>query len=207
MVRHEGRKGTIEVPGQIPGIEVRRGDLRLELGSLGSRLPVDPGKYEISVNAPGYRPFSIVVTIGEKADAQTLKIPPFEKAPEAAPPPPPAPSSGRGPAPWIVGAAGLAGIGVGTAFGILALKTYSQAKDACPTRTGCSADALDLRSRANLQANVANVTIPVGVAGIGASVLLFVLTGKGGEPRPAPAAALTPVLDPRCTGLSFAGVF
>lgn len=210
---------TIEVSSPVPGLEVRRDDVRLEEGALGSRLPVDPGKHVITVSAPGYRTATVDIEVGQAGDAKTLRLPALEKdstpvAPPSAVTPPAAPEqptpgapekpSGFGPAPWIVGGVGVASLGVGAAFGGLALKTYSDAKGACPSRTGCTTNALDLRSRAGRDANIANVTIPVGIVGVGVATVLLVL-GRKQASSPAPVAVV-PVIDRNLGGLALAGV-
>jgi hypothetical protein len=106
--------------------------------------------------------------------------------------------------PWIVGSIGLASAGAGTAFGILALKSYASAKSECPAMVHCSTSALDARSRATLQANVANVTLPVGVAGLGAATVLFLVMPRASANHA--SVALLPAVGPNGAGLSFTGV-
>ena len=110
---------TIQATEAIPGMEIRRDDAVLEVSSIGSKIPVDPGLHRIVVNAPGHEPVTVEVTIGERADAQIVTLPrltplpatqvaasthgppPVEPAPDA---PAPAPA-GRSTLPWIVGGA------------------------------------------------------------------------------------------------------
>jgi hypothetical protein len=208
---------TIEVPDAVPGLEVRRGDVRLEQGALGSRLPVDPGKHVITARAPGYRTATIEVDVAPAGDAKTVRLPALDKEPapplasalvpsappaRAEAPAPAAPDAGSGAAPWIVGGVGVASLGVGAVFGGLALKSYGDAKTACPLRTGCSSMALDLRSRAGLDANVSNVTLAAGIVGLGVGTVLFVLGRK--RPSAPPPVALVPVVDRAGASLSVA---
>jgi hypothetical protein len=214
---------TITVTSPVAGLEVRRDDVRLEQGSLGSSLPIDPGKHVVTASAPGCKPVTLEVTIGGAADAQTLTIPPLEKAEQGAATPAQAPGGpqppsgggettpappGRGPAPWVVGGIGIASLAVGAALGGLALKTYSDAKSACPTMMHCAQSALDQRSTAGTYAKVADVTIPVGAtAVVVATVLFFVLPRGTPEAKPPAAVALVPSVGSNGAGLSLAGAF
>jgi tetratricopeptide (TPR) repeat protein len=217
---------TIEVPSRVPGLEVRRDDVKLEEGSLGSRLPVDPGTHVVTASAPGYRPVTLEISIGAAGGAQVLTVPQLDKAPDAAPtaattarpasktiPTADKPSAsakgqeGPGAIPWIVGGLGAASLIAGGVFGGLALKTYSDAKSACPSKSGCSQDALDTRSRANLHANIANVAIPVGVVGIGVAAALLLVGGNNKGSPEAGSTALVPAFGPGAASLSFTGVF
>ena len=181
---------TIVVPSPLPGLEVRRDEVLVEAGSFGARIPIDPGKHRVVVSAPGHASKSLEIVIGAARDAHTLAIPTLEKVG--------APSSdsgapkeagGPGALPWVVGGVGIAVVGVGAAFGGLALSAYSDAKAACPTRTGCAQEALDSRSQANVRAKVADVMIPVGIAAVGAGVVLYLVRRPRAAPPPAAASS------------------
>lgn len=181
---------TILAPSPLPGLEVRRDDVLVEAGSFGTKLPIDPGKHRVVVTAPGHAPKTLEIVIGAARDAQSLTIPALEKA--AAPASDsgaPREASGPGALPWVVGGAGVAIAGVGAAFGGLALAAYGDAKAACPSRTGCSTEALDLRSQANVRAKVADVMIPVGIAAVGAGVVLYIVRRPKAAPPPAAASS------------------
>jgi hypothetical protein len=200
---------TIVVTTPVPSLEVRRDDVRIEASGLGTSLPVDPGRHVITASAPGYKTASVEVTIGGARDAQTATIPALAAgvsdqgagADHASP----------SPLPWIVGGAGVAALAVGGVFGALALTTYSDAKNACMTRTNCSSDALSKRSRADLFANVANVGVGVGVVGVGAAAVLLLTRKKpaaSGDSGPAPRAiAIVPFAGPKDAGLHVTGNF
>jgi hypothetical protein len=212
---------TINAPNAVPGLELRRDEVRLEQGSLGSRLPVDPGKHVIIASAPGYQTVTLEVVVGATGDAKVVEIPVLERAVESAPkapgtppsaaaenPLPPAPPSaseekkGRGPAPWVVGGIGVAALGVGAAFAGLAAKTYSDAKGGCPSRVGCSSTVLDQRSQANTYANVANGMIPVGAAAVGVAIVLYVVAPKTSAEKKPGAFTLVPGAGSALAGLS-----
>jgi hypothetical protein len=71
---------------------------------------------------------------------------------------------------------------------------------------GCSSAALDLRSRANLDANIANATIPIGIVGVGVATVLLVLGRKSTSASAPATAAIVPIVDRAGAGLAVAGV-
>ena len=82
-----------------PGVDGSALELSLDGGqigpaALGVPTPVDPGKHVVEAKAPGKKPWTGSVDIGETADAQTVTIPALENEPIAVPvavAPPPAP--------------------------------------------------------------------------------------------------------------------
>jgi hypothetical protein len=201
---------TVVVSKPVAGLEVRRGDVKLEANSLGSKIPTDPGTHEITVSAPGHEPVTLSVTLAAKGDQQTITVPALVEAKDAAVPPaqPHVASSGTTTTPadqptgavrhdagqgsgrtlgLIVGGAGIVAIGVGATFGLLSMSSYDEAEERCPSRAGCDQDALDLRDEADVRANVANVGIGVGVAALSVGAILF-LTAGGDPPAEAKVA-------------------
>ncbi|HQP38020.1 MAG TPA: hypothetical protein PLI95_22710, partial [Polyangiaceae bacterium] len=193
---------VITLASAAPGVEVFRGDTRLEQGALGTRIPVDPGKHVIKARAPGFREWTATVTVGPDSDSQTTVVPPLEPEPTAATPaassatasvPTPAttttavapstPSGSSGPPTlaYVAGGLGVVALGVGATFGFMALSAYKSAEDACPTKAGCSPDAMDQRDKAGTRANIANVGIGLGIVGIGTAAVLL-LTSSSSAP-------------------------
>jgi hypothetical protein len=217
---------TIRMASAVPGVEIRRDDVVLEASSVGSKIPVDPGKHIVTVSAPGYESLSLDVTLGSDADSQTVVIPELKKA-EAAPAPKVAPPSAQGapagitphqppaatsepPRPatsntvaWVVGGAGAAIVAAGSAFGVLALSSYKTADQACPTHTGCSSDAMADRHRADTQATIANIGVGVGLVGIGVSAVLLLTSGST-RPKDTQHARIDPGIDSHGGHLSMA---
>ncbi len=203
---------TINVAKKVPGLEIRRGDVKLEASTLGSKLPTDPGAHEITITAPGHESLTMQVTVGTEGDAQTLSVPALRKASGAAAPnttnPQPvteAPLSTRSPSneppeadggsqtlAYVVGGVGVAALAVGSVFGVMALGSYGKAEDACPSHQGCDSAATDNRDKAGTQANIANVGIGLGIVGIGVSAVLLLTGGGDSAASAAPAAAPRP---------------
>lgn len=226
---------TIRVTGEVAGIEIRRDAAVLEASGIGSKIPVDPGKHVIAVSAPGYEGVSLEVTIGTAGDAQTLVIPELRKAAEGVAPAPPPPGvapagaagkPGEGPPPvassaeasqaeakgggntlaWIIGGAGVAVAATGGVFGAMALSAYSSADQACPSHTGCSHDAIVDRNHADTRATIANIAVPLGVVGIGVSVVMLLTSGSSSS-KEAPHALVEPEVGPHDARLTFRGAF
>jgi hypothetical protein len=206
---------TILVTQPVAGLEVRRDDVTVAASSFGTSLPIDPGEHVVTASAPGYKTVKLQATVGGDRDARTITIPALEKVPErgsptiekesegaAAPPS----KSGAGPAPWVVGGLGIVALGVGGTFGVLALTTYHSATTACPTRMNCSSDALNTRSRANTFANVANVGIGVGAAGVVVGAILLA-TSPRSKASSDSALVIEPIISHREAGLGLTGRF
>jgi hypothetical protein len=185
-------KLTIAAPKTATGLEVRRnGEL---LGSVlwGNAAPVDPGSYTIEASAPGKRRWSSVATVGPNGAHVTVTIPPLEAAgapaaaasapfpPATAAASPASPAVAEGPtavvdekprgdgqrvAGMIVGGAGVVGLGVGAAFGILSLAKHSDFTSHCAGNQ-CDAQGISSHNDAVTDGNVATGTF------IGSGILL-----------------------------------
>jgi tetratricopeptide (TPR) repeat protein len=216
---------TLQIAKPVVGLEVLRNDVVLEAGSWGSALPADPGVQRIRVSAPGYQTLELETKVGAAGDRQTLVIPPLAPSPQppievapspqparSLPPPAPAPSAPTPPAApdrrlaLGVGATGLALLAVGGTFGALALSDYSAAKRACPTRSSCSDDAITKRERAGTRANIANVSVGLGIAAVGVSAILLI-TQKGATPATPQSLRLEPTLTAGGAGLLYREAF
>lgn len=113
------------------------------------------------------------------------------------------PGRSRRTAGYVLGAVGIIGLGVGAYFGFSARSTWSDAKDACPTRTSCSDKAVELSTDARTEANVSTIAFVAGGAAIlGGTILL--LTAPHATERPRVGA----MVDPRGVAfLSLSGSF
>jgi hypothetical protein len=149
-------------------------------------------------------------------------VPPPQPEPAPVSMPAPQPSSAahhtgatEGPSalPWVIGGVGLASLGVGAAFGFLALSSYKDADAACPTHRACTEDAMSQRDTAQTQGWIANVGVGLGVVGLGVATIMLVTSGSSERP-PSQAArhrpghrhtAVEPLVGPNAIGLSFRG--
>lgn len=191
---------TVAVEKPVPGLEISLGAIPIGEGAYGVRLPVDPGLWHLTASAPGYEPWSRDLRIGSERDDQTVTVPALRQSVALRQDKPPSPekrfttmpqaashrarSSGRSRTPaFIVGGAGAALTVAGAALGVLAIQTYDRAHDACPLRVNCSDSTLHQRSSAELQANLSNAGLALGVVGLAVGTVLFVRSAPLPEER------------------------
>ncbi|WP_437316995.1 hypothetical protein [Sorangium sp. So ce385] len=196
---------TVELPDavrRLPGISIASDGLALGAAVWGTALAVDRGEHVIEAKAPGHRPWSSKVVVGEDGAHARVEVPMLE-AEEAAPAPvssapapvssAPAPvSSAPAPAPvrsapppaarpWqrpvgfaavITGAVGLGATGVLAALAV-EKKNASNEEGHCDARNTCDEIGLDLRAQAMALGNGATAALVVGsVLAAGGVVLL-----------------------------------
>ncbi|MEI9942001.1 MAG: hypothetical protein WDO69_32715 [Pseudomonadota bacterium] len=171
---------------------------------LGAERPTDPGTYQVTASAEGYKPASLSVTLAEGGNREiTLQL---EKDPNAVSALPPSttgaaaaasvdtnaaePAAKKSKAPAFVAfGIGAAGLVAGSITGALALGKASD----CPNKV-CENQA-DLDS-ARTMATVSTISFGVGIAGVAVGTILL-LTGnssseKVAKVQPAPKLALQP---------------
>lgn len=96
-----------------------------------------------------------------------------------------------------VGGVGVAALGVGTVFAILASSADQASSDHCRADNHCDREGVDLRDTALGRATVSTVAFVVGGVGVAAGAVLFLTAPK------APAVAVIPVAGP---GVAYADV-
>lgn len=215
---------------KIPGVVVKRGTQRLEPSLYGTSLPVDPGEYRVEVTAPGYEPWNTPIKVESGGASASVRVPALVKASEpagSAAPLPATPSepsqSGVQPAQVelsptpsshgmstqqtvgiVTGAVGIVGLGVGSFFGIRALKKSSDADSHCPKAGLCNdQEGLTLTEEGQDHASIANIGFAVGGGLLALGAVLY-LTGA---PSDADRVALVPVLVPGSAGANVVGRF
>ncbi len=174
----------IDVPAnvRVRGLVVSRNGTRLSAAAWNTPLPTDAGVVEIIATAPGYKPRKSYVTVAPEAKmSTTIGALTIDDTP------PPVAVAQRGwPALKTVGfvsmVLGVAGLGVGAAFGGIALKEKSTSDERCPIRDDeprCSASGADAMTRANRFAWGSNIGLAAGgVALVGGGILFFAANGK-----------------------------
>ena len=86
---------------------------------------------------------------------------------------------------YVAGAAGMLGLASFVVFGALSSAEFSDLEQGCPDRSACSPSLRTHQTRGQSYQTVANVSLGVGVAALGASVALWILGapenfGRGG---------------------------
>jgi len=183
------------------GLVVSVDDAPLPPATLGLPRKVNPGKHVVTARAPGFATARAVVTVAEGATlAVRLELVAGATQPPAPTTTPPGSAAGRKISPLVYVGFGIGGASLlaGAVTGGLSLsKTASLATDpACDTHKMCGPTS-GLGAATTL-ANVSNVTLGIGLAGVVAGVVGVVLSR--GDARP--AVALTPVIGPAMVGVS-----
>jgi hypothetical protein len=178
---------------QVQGLEIRRDGIVIGAVQWGTPVPVDPGEHELTVTAPGRQPLAKKLTL-EQGKALSFEVPALDSDSGASTEPPPAepaeqaePAQPAPPAfhphhrkkqpeqpsaeksnvdawPFVLGGAGIVGLGLGTAFALKALSTDSQSKDDCDATNMnvCGPTGLRLRNDALAQGNIATIGFTSG---------------------------------------------
>ena len=184
----------------------------------GTALEVDPGAHVFTFTAAGAPGVEkrIVVHEGEKNRREAIALggtgapPPTTTRPT--PPPPPEPTdqgggwSGQKKVAVVVLGVGVVGLGVGTAFGLLAHNNWEQAKVDCGAVCATKSTAQSEADSAHSQATISNVLFGVGAAAVVTGALLWLLAPPNGS-APAASARVVPLVGPNMGGLSASGSF
>jgi hypothetical protein len=155
-----------------PGTTVMRDGVAVDAATLGLAIPVDPGAHRIDVGAPGRQKSQLVVTLSE-GDRRVVVVnagpvlvaPPRPVYVPVAPAPHDVPAAA-----WIIGGIGAASLITGATFGILAIVEKGRMEDGCPRSAGsrmCNDSGLGAARNGQTYATIANVTVPIGIAGTG----------------------------------------
>jgi len=183
------------------GLRIKLGDKEFAAAAIGSRIPLDPGKYQVEVTAPGKKGWSTELDVPPGPASLEVDIPPLvDEAPAppaprslaAAPAPPPAPAAPSAPpAPpdsgvgarrtlgIVLGGVGLVGIGVGTYFGLRTFSQQSVVEENCDDRY-CNQEGLEAEQEARRAAPVSTIAFAAGGALLAGGVVLLLLSS--GEP-------------------------
>jgi hypothetical protein len=185
-----------------------------------NEMPWDPGEHVIAADADGYEPAEKTITLAEGAHEVVELTLARKGGPKKTPgggggdTPTKTTTSGGGGGgdlfsgpyfiPMAVGfGVGVVGVGLGTAFGVMALNSTAEAKEDCDGNT-CPDTVSVRRARdaAVLQGNVSTATFIIGGAGIAAGVAMLVLNMTSSPPPKKEQAFVRPYI-----GAGEAGVF
>lgn len=138
-------KLEVDVPegSKLDGLEVKRGDERIDMAMWNRSLPIDGGTYTITASAPGSQAWSTQLTIASEHDSKKVEIPKLvaPKQEPQQPTQPAVPAASAEPAehdatpeapsrtvPIAIGAGAVALIGGAVAFDLWGDSTYNDAK-------------------------------------------------------------------------------
>ena len=218
---------TVRVEGATtPGLRVTRDGTDIGHPLWGTPVPTDPGEHRIEASAPGKITWKSTFSVSARASSSTVTVPVLAdepvaaKAPSDTPtaalvtPPSTAPASdqsegssgtGQRVAGGVLGAAGVAGIVVGSLFGAGAGSKLDESKKYCRTADLCTAEGLDLVSQARSSATISTIGFIGGGALLVGGLVVF-LTAPSRAPRP-PSARFLPLLAPGLAGATLQGSF
>ncbi|HVY27723.1 MAG TPA: hypothetical protein VHB79_14310 [Polyangiaceae bacterium] len=209
---------------RIQGVVVKRGSQKLDASLYGTALPVDPGEYRVEVSAPGYEVWSTPIKVEAGGASASVRVPGLVKAPESAevastaptdktkappvaPPPPRNAADGmttQQTLGLVVGAVGLVGVGLGSYFGIRAIKRNSDADTYCSDAKWCQEQqGVDLNDKARRDATASNIAFAAGALLIGTGTVLYLTGGRSDADR----VALVPLLGPGTAAAGVSGRF
>jgi hypothetical protein len=193
----------------LAGLEIKRDGVVVGEAQWGTGIPVDPGKHALTASAPGKKPWSTEIELKQEGQSVDVEIPalasnapppppppPVVVQPRLPPPPPPPPPppgmAGRRVAGFVVGGAGVVGLGVAFGLGGAALGKKSASNEGgCNAATDvCNAAGQALRSQGLGLATGSTVAFVVGLAAVGTGVVL-VATAPAKKPA-APSVAAGP---------------
>jgi hypothetical protein len=212
-----------------PGFKVVRDGEAVGAAVWGTPVPIDAGDHTITVTAKGKKPFTTVAHVPASPATQTIAIPVLEDNPDATPEEPsaayptPAPNgpdvlppptrTERDPKFRIAGvtvaALGVAGLVVGTVFGVEAMTQLNDSNSTGGCTSGGSACTTPMgvseRASAQSDAKASTVGFVVGGAAVVGGALLYFLAPK--VTRSSSSAALVPLVDSHGPGLGVVGSF
>jgi hypothetical protein len=195
---------VVAAEARVDGLTVRRDGTAVPPEAWGRGMPVDPGHHVIEATAPGKRPWSAAIDVAAAQQASVQIV--LADVAAAGPLAPGAPSSPRPPVEaraagsstqrtlaYVAGGVGVAGLAVGTVFGLVAMSGWTSAKTACGG--GC-ADGSSARTQGEQATSFGNVSTGGFVAGgvaLAAGITLYLTS---------PRVQVTPTLAPSAAGLA-----
>jgi hypothetical protein len=159
--------------------------------TLATPFPIDPGDHRLSASAKDGASWKQAVRIPEGAGTTTVEVPLLERR---------ADTSGAGDdgddlrtGAWIAGGVGVAGLGLMTVFGIVAINQRGAADEHCVGQF-CSDEGLAGHADASTSAVVSTVGLFVGLAGLATATTLFIIAASPPDQQEAywMAPSLTP---------------
>lgn len=195
---------TVTVSQPAPGLQVKRDGVVVESAEWGTGIPVDTGSHSIEASAPGRKSWQVALDVAQDGAQAAVTVPALEEtpvepaapsaplpaaaAPVTAPPTPQAPDETNAPGGGgtqraiggVVAGLGVVGLGIGTAFAILAKGKYndSKANGQCPTDPNvCDAAGVSERNDARTDGNIATVAFSAGAAALVAGGVIWLTAG------------------------------
>ncbi len=173
-------------PGVPPESTVTRNGVELRAASLALALPVDPGKQEIVVRAPGHEPGRYNFTLKE-GERRQESVKPGDALPAGQAPTEATPaglkaekSSTTRTLGWVVGGVGVAGLAVGAVTGAFTLQKKGIVDKNCDADKRCNQEGIDAADSGKTFGTISGLSFAVGAALVATGAVL-VLTSDNKE--------------------------
>jgi hypothetical protein len=214
---------TIHVPDAAdrPDLEVKRDGQLVARAEWEAPIPVDAGAHDVEASAPGRKTWQGRVDVTGAGAKASVEIPVLETAPVARPAlaqslliasagtaAPVTHGSGQRITGVLVGGAGLAGLVVGTVFGLVAKSENDTAKSECLGNTLCDTDGYASNRDAHTSATVSTIAFAAGAAFLAVGVVLYATAPSGMAASPATASVgVAPFAGPDAAGAMVHGTW
>lgn len=184
VVEQAGRRLS-ELKGRLPKVVVERGTnadtatITLDgvaLGDqvIGKAMNVDPGPHVITARAIGFDSFRTTVRV-EEAETKTIEVA-LTPIAEPKPPPPPIGGPGTEPSPpiaaYVAGGIGVVALGTAGVMYALTLGPKNELERECHDGV-CPENLEDTHKRGETYATIGNVSLAVGVVGLGLGAVFY----------------------------------
>jgi hypothetical protein len=146
-------------------------------------LPVDAGEYVIAARAPGRRPWSTRVRVDSEGRTTAVRVPALEvEAVGSVLEPRPDATAASSQGTWrpqhtasvAVAVVGLAGLGLGAAFGMIAVSKKDDAAARCPRQDACFADGAASIHDARRAGDASTIAFSAGTALLVPAAVLWI---------------------------------
>ena len=230
-------KARTDLEARVPKLTIKRGEgaegtkvemdgVALGEAQIGKEITTDPGPHRIVAKFRGQE-FETSVQLAEGEKKTVDLVPPEgfgkgggaatkEEPEEKTEEPPPADvkieKKKKSVLPWIIGGAGLVSLGASGFFFLQRNKAKSDLDKICKPDGTCPTSAQSKQDDGERYAMLTNVTLGIGVIGVGVAAVLLIAGSSSKEDKTAKGSKAGPVsvnvvTAPRAAGVSFAGRF
>jgi hypothetical protein len=172
---------SLRVAERAPALTVKLDQRALGPAAWANPLPIDPGTHQVEASLPGKRTWSRQFDV-RGPGATNIEIPELADADAATPAALPAPDDGgstRRTLGFVVGGVGVAGLAVGTAFGVMTFSAKSEGDEHCPgDHSLCDDTGLEHHDRASTYATVSTIAFAGGIAAVAVGTVLVLTSGS-----------------------------
>jgi len=180
---------------ELPNLRVSLDGTPLELMTLGSDVPVDPGSHVIEAVAPGRKRFEKTIVVSDEPQRYPFTIV-LPEEPARSKVDVSSPAQGEvqvvKPSSWstqrslalVAGGVGLAGLTAGTFLGLTVGSRMRDARALCEgEESGCPDEALALQDQAGSYALASTIAFCAGAAGIAGGIALWLTAPSPNAPH------------------------